>query len=146
MLALLESEWQAAQATLDFVTSVGFNGNEEEDNYGEVRTIRFHYEEPNTGQRKEIEVPVLSLVPIPYLKVAEAEFDFGMNLSKSKHQSGGQMIDQFKGELSSSHTAKRKNLSVKVKLNQVRLPQGLQQMLRQVNGLYTTQNEPQIES
>jgi hypothetical protein len=132
MIALLQSEWQAAKTTLEFIENVGFSssGNSEESHYGEVKTVTFHYKQPDTGRQMELEIPLLSLIPIPYLQVSEAAFDFGMMIRPRK--SGSATSERFISELTSRSTRGKKNLEMNVQVVQAPLPAGLQHLLQQV--------------
>jgi hypothetical protein len=93
--ALIDAETQAAQATADFITRFGFvredppdeNEQKEEENttpkrenqLGKLRMASFSHERmgPDGKLRTiKIEVPFLSLLPIPALQIKDAEFDF----------------------------------------------------------------------
>ena len=85
--ALIEAETFAANATLDFIERVGFAPQTREaesagpahEDIGKLRTISFQQErrtaegEPETYK---VEVPLLSILPIPALQVKEAELEY----------------------------------------------------------------------
>lgn len=79
-----ESKVTLAQSTADFINEVGFDEN------GKARTVSFQYEKPiiNQAQKIDIEtvkldVPMLSIVPIPNLQVDEVNVVFDMEVHKS---------------------------------------------------------------
>ena len=55
--------------------------------WGRLRTVRFTYQKQMPGDTGPatfaVEVPLLSLVPIPMLQVKEAEFDFAVQILDS---------------------------------------------------------------
>jgi hypothetical protein len=67
--AVVQAQAQAAQSTVNFIRQAGFNDRNETIN------ARFMYTSTNatTGDKKDmvLSVPVLTLLPIPYLRVRE---------------------------------------------------------------------------
>jgi hypothetical protein len=97
--ALVDAETQAAQATADFITRVGFvNGDErkegekqkeggvapdKKDHLGKLRMASFSHEKMGPDGKiitVKVEVPFLSLLPIPALQIKDAEFDFYLKI------------------------------------------------------------------
>lgn len=83
--AVVEAEAIAARATADFIKEVGFTGQGDaaDPDFGKVRTVFFEYERvlvDGTQQTVKIEVPLLSLIPIPSLQVQEANIRFDLTL------------------------------------------------------------------
>ncbi len=84
--ALVEAETNAAFATARFIREVGFTekktpGEEDADmeDFGDLRMVTFKHEKINArGEKKtyKVEVPLLSLVPIPALQIKDANLDF----------------------------------------------------------------------
>ena len=83
--ALVEAETHAARATAEFIRDFGFekvrSGAEEDaiDDFGKLRTVTFIQEKrERSGEvvQYRIEVPLLSLVPIPALQIKDAELEF----------------------------------------------------------------------
>ncbi len=66
--AVVQAQAQAAQSTVNFIRQAGFNDRNETIN------ARFSYSSTNatTGEKKDmvLSVPVLTLLPIPYLRVS----------------------------------------------------------------------------
>lgn len=149
--ALVEAETQAAQATADFIKRIGFEPpaeNEENDDtqFGKLRMVTFFHEKrgPNGQVRQiKIEVPLLSLVPIPALQIKDAEIDFSVLIldelkvtEKSELESapqrpgdralapmnmkdiGGGGLRQLKGTFGSSQgeTSKRNSLEAQMRV------------------------------
>jgi len=138
MLAILQSEWQAARATLDFIEDVGFSdlSEDEESHMGAVKTITFHYKQAGSEQDMELEIPLLSLIPIPYLNISEAQYDMRMMIRPRKSSSAS--TGSFFSELTSEHSKSRQNLNIQVQLAQASLPSGIQYLLQKVCLLYTS--------
>jgi len=91
VLALVQAEAQAAQATAEFIERVGFVVSEDDglddardvDHIGQLRMFTFHYQKPGaTGgmQDFQVQIPLLSLIPIPSVQVKEAEIEFDVHI------------------------------------------------------------------
>ena len=85
LMALVDAESQAAKATANFIKEMGFTVNhaEEEDtdpeNFGDLRMVTFRYQKRGADGKPlsfKVEVPLLSLLPIPALQIKDAEMEF----------------------------------------------------------------------
>jgi hypothetical protein len=86
LYALIDAERYSADATARFIEEIGFNpaplqpgqtANHED--LGELRTLKFIQERrDSTGAAAsyQVEVPLLSILPIPALQIKEAELEF----------------------------------------------------------------------
>lgn len=83
LVAIIEADAQAAQATLEYIETVGFvtpskpEAGEDSIAAGALRMAEFRYrklDENNEVSEFVASVPVLSLVPIPALQVQDARF------------------------------------------------------------------------
>ncbi|MBN2891918.1 MAG: DUF2589 domain-containing protein [Bacteroidales bacterium] len=97
--AAIEAQTIAARATVDFIQQVGFktidSGGSEESNpqkvppakqdFGEVRNVVFKYVATNddgTERIAELSVPILTIVPVPYLRIDDMTIDFTANITE----------------------------------------------------------------
>jgi hypothetical protein len=87
LYALIQAETYAANATADFIERVGFEPTETDggsqkhphEDMGKLRTISFKQgRRTQDGQAAsyKVEVPLLSILPIPALQVKEADLEF----------------------------------------------------------------------
>jgi hypothetical protein len=80
LTALVKAETMAAAETLKFLIGVGYEKEGENNLQGsKVRMVTFEYnqtDEQGLINTKTIQIPLLSLVTIPILKIDEAELDF----------------------------------------------------------------------
>jgi hypothetical protein len=91
LAALVDAESQAARATAQFIRSVGFDrseqvapqegqaGEADVSDFGKLKMVTFRYDRPEGPDKKrtyKIQVPLLSLVPIPALQIKDAELEF----------------------------------------------------------------------
>jgi hypothetical protein len=85
LTAIVDAGVIAAKATNDFIKSVGFHEpkNKTGDEFGELRNISFVYtrnDAHDVPTQFRIEVPLLSIMPIPCIEVKSAEIEFSVNL------------------------------------------------------------------
>jgi hypothetical protein len=98
MKAAIEAQALAAQSTIEFIQKVGFKtptgGFEPTDmlledtsadaDAGELRSVTFTYskkDETDTIAEFRLTVPLLSITPIPYLRIDEMTIDFSAKLT-----------------------------------------------------------------
>lgn len=152
MRAIVQAEAMAAKATADFIKEVGFTGNNDasDPDFGTVRTVTFKYQRFKAGGGTEtvtLEIPLLTLVPIPAIQVAEAEIDFQVALTVAGNSSQPKDIRKpfltkdvvhLKGVLAPRPTATKAtgnpvvnnaNMGVKIKMQQADLTHGMVQLI-----------------
>lgn len=108
LMAFVQAEFQATQATLEFIERFGFTAEEsfERDDLGKLRMAKFRQKRLGKGgmvEEYDIEVPLLSLVPIPLMQIKEAELEFNLK------------VVDFKPEQLTSRTAGAEHLEDKTK-------------------------------
>lgn len=158
MSAVIQAQAQAAQTTIEFIQKVGFEAPESpttgSTSFGKTRSAEFTYEKlksDGTGGRETvaINVPLLSIVPIPYIRIDYTEIDFSAkinetiktedssNLGIGAEVSGGWAPIKFKASFSynkssskSTNMDKEYQVNVKVRAVQDDMPAGLQKLLQ----------------
>ena len=65
--AAIEAQALAANSTVNFIQEVGLDK-------GTVRNVTFKYE--SAGVQSELQAPLLSIIPIPFIRVKDVEVDF----------------------------------------------------------------------
>ena len=89
LYALVEAETYAAEATAQFIERVGFqrpageDPNRPPEDFGELRKVTFYQERrgPNAEPATyKVEVPLLSILPIPALQIKDAELEFAVKI------------------------------------------------------------------
>ncbi len=98
MKAAIEAQALAAQSTVEFIQKVGFKSSDFEPpdllfddpstdaDAGTLRNVTFSYkkkDETGAEQDFKLTVPLLSIVPIPYLRIDEMTIDFSAKLTDS---------------------------------------------------------------
>lgn len=78
LTAAVEAQAKAAQSTLGFIQTVGFEKSGEKT---KTRTVTFTYK--RDGKDTELIVPILTIVPIPFIRIDDMSIDFKASLSAS---------------------------------------------------------------
>lgn len=164
LLATVDADSLAARRYLDYLCSVAFESYDRQTGRtGPLRMLRFSYQSNDaSGSRKrQVAVPMLSLVPLPLLHVQEADFDFdihimdavstrqeerfsfkeGKALAPANDDPGdglrmrASLAPQHNGgrEASTQHTLTA-NMKVHVKMGQAGMPGGLAKLLNLAAG------------
>jgi len=129
--ACVDAQAQAATATADYIQNVGFQYDEREKSYKPV-TFSFTYE-TNEG-KKRFTIPLLSVVPVPYLQIHDVNLVFSTDLAVEK---GGTLVgkvstdDKNKTEtLETSSFKSDLKINVNIKASTSDMPMGISQLLK----------------
>ena len=88
--ALIEAQSQAAYTTIDFINSVGFSSDDHGNKKPEYVTFNYtkelspySSETESTSNRRNmlLRVPLLTMLPIPFIRVADATIDFNVKIN-----------------------------------------------------------------
>lgn len=99
MIAAIRAQALAAQATVDFIKNVGFTPADPAApaDFGDTRYVIFKYSRLKSGggsnggsvpvagsdtEAIELQVPILTIVPIPYIRLDEMTIDFTANITE----------------------------------------------------------------
>lgn len=156
LVATIEADTMSAQKYLDYLTKIAFDDfDPTTGKTGNLRTLAFSYPEQDSDgktYKREVSVPLITLLPLPLLHVEEADFDFDIKIidaltekseesfsfdegtaKKSDKQERMKMRASLaprsgknEGELQQSLAA---NMKVKVKMRQSDMPAGLSNIL-----------------
>lgn len=78
LTAAIEAQSKAALASVAFIRAVGF------DSEGKVLNVVFKYKAgPEEDSVQELQVPLLTIVPIPFLRIDNMDINFKASLSQS---------------------------------------------------------------
>lgn len=95
--AAIEAQGRAALSSVNFIRSIGFN----EDN--SVQNITFTAKKGD--QETEITVPLLTIVPIPFIRIDEMTIDFKANITSS-NESADKTVSSVNKEAKVSASAR----------------------------------------
>jgi hypothetical protein len=85
LMALVDAESQAAKATANFIREMGFSVTQPEteglapEDFGDLKMVTFRSQKRGSDGKShsfKVEVPLLSLLPIPALQIKDAELEF----------------------------------------------------------------------
>ena len=86
MTAAVEAQALAAQTSIDFIRSIGFTTDGDDETFGDVRSVTFDYKFRDTADGTEktatLTVPLLTIVPIPYLRIDDMTIDFTSKITE----------------------------------------------------------------
>lgn len=90
--AVIKAQAQSAQTSVDFIKSVGFNAAGAATDPGKPTMVSFTYDKPIetkdaagvitvTPTPYKLTVPILTMLPIPYIRVEEVTVDFNAKIN-----------------------------------------------------------------
>lgn len=86
MTAAVEAQALAAQTSVDFIRSVGFETQDDSEAFGPVRQVTFTYSsrDTTTGDDRTVtlNVPLLTIIPIPFLRIDDMTIDFTSKITE----------------------------------------------------------------
>lgn len=83
LLATIEADAMSAQKYLDYLMQVTFESyNPDTGETGKIRMLNFSYSDYSEGKeiKRNVSIPLITLVPMPLLHVEEADFDFDIKI------------------------------------------------------------------
>lgn len=80
MTAAVEAQAQAAMSSVDFIQTIGFKKSST-GNSVEVRNVTFSFQDGN--RTKTLDVPLLTIVPIPFIRIDDLSIEFKASISAS---------------------------------------------------------------
>ena len=150
--AAINAQAQAAETTVDFIQRVGM---QEVNGEKEAINVQFVYED-SSGQARRITVPILAIVPIPFIVIDNVNIAFKAKITASTHAassqaksssgyirgSAGYRGSRFRASLSAGYSAKKDSkasqeskyaveytMDVQVNASQAGLPAGMEAVL-----------------
>lgn len=78
--ACIEAQAMAAQTSWNFIQEVGLNTNKET---GEKSAVNVTFQFQKDGRMAQLNVPLLTIVPIPYIAITDIDIAFKANISAS---------------------------------------------------------------
>lgn len=102
LTAAVEAQAKAAQSTLTFIEAVALGQD------GNVRTIAFKFKktkDDGTTENASLTVPILTILPVPYIRIDDMTIDFKASISAST-DSEEKTADETTAKASLSASAK----------------------------------------
>lgn len=160
LVAVVHAQAQAALATVDFIKSVGF------DESNKVFNVDFKYTKttPEGPGNYGLSVPILTIVPIPFLRIEETIVEFNAKITSVEYQTvttenklsvhlsarAGWGLGSAKLKVSYSHqrqttkgekVQREYSLAVKVTAVQDEMPGGMEKVMGILESLITEEKE-----
>lgn len=90
--AVVKAQAQSAQTSVDFIKSVGFNAADAQQDPGKPTMVTFKYDKPVESKDDKgviqvtavpfsLTVPILTMLPIPFIRVEETTIDFNAKIN-----------------------------------------------------------------
>ena len=115
LTACIEAQAMAAKTTWDFIQEVGLNTNPET---GEKTAVNVSFSFMQGGRMMQVNVPLLTIVPIPYIAINSVDINFKASISASSSVVAEQNESTTEGgELSASGGMKLGLFHVDAKFN-----------------------------
>ncbi|MEQ9814198.1 MAG: DUF2589 domain-containing protein [Azospirillaceae bacterium] len=164
--ALVEAESHAAMATARFIRDVGFTGGSGRlDDLGDLQMARFSRTLLNRDgeeERVEVEIPLITMLPIPALQVKDAQLDYTVKIVQAESMPRERrQLDTFDHDVArdldppatlratfAREPSGRSRRSVdmlvrmKVRVEQADMPAGLSQLLNVAGGMARQEATP----
>lgn len=160
LTAVIRAQAQSALTTVDFIKAVGFQADPANTNAIQPINVSFNYvkQVPDaatgnlTPQTMSLNVPVLAMMPIPYIRVESTEIEFNAKINSTQYTNTSTSLDfnasleakakwavasvKFKASVAyqkktntGSEVERTYNMRVKVRAVQDELPAGTERLL-----------------
>lgn len=158
LIATIEADALSAQKYLHYVMNVAFESyNPQTGETGKLRCLTFSYNEQDgdSVQRRTVNIPLLTLIPLPLLQVQEADFDFDIKILDALYEKADEKFSAEEGRTVNTNTDNRgfrmraslaphqsegkrtgelqqsltANMKVRVKMRQADMPAGMSNIL-----------------
>lgn len=163
--AAVEAQAMAAESTIQFIDQVGFDPDSTEN---ELRNVTFSYEKDNGDEAPQtfsLTVPLLSIVPIPFIRIDEVNIEFNAKLNdmvrsdqstQSHFGVSGSVSARWgfgRASIRASYSRTRKSsssstfeseyqMNVKVKAGAAPMPEGMAKILDILESVITETPQP----
>lgn len=156
LVATIEADAMTTRSYIDVLKEVAFDGQNIDGKHelGSLHTFTFQYIQSESGRKimKSVQIPVISLIPIPLLQIKEAIFDFEIKIldSVSEVKEASYSFEEKSEEVQSTNDyismraslapqsgnsknqkdhSQTANMKVKVVMHQADMPSGLANLL-----------------
>ncbi len=130
LCACVNAQKQAAEATLEYIQELGFDKNSDSD---DLSVIMVSFEFIQAGKTKKMKLPLLSIVPVPYLQIDTVDIKFTAEVAaNSKDTFNARISNQrYEGEAQSNNSLDYKGLiDLNIRATGSSMPSGLAKILQ----------------
>ena len=144
--ACVDAQAQAATATAEYIQNIGFQYDEQEKVY---KPVTFSFSYTTEEGRKRFTIPLISVVPVPYLQIRNVNLVFSTELTT---EDGGELRGKIstddknkkEQEVSSSFKSSLK-VNVNIKASSADMPMGISKLLQVMQHQITVKTIPPTE-
>ena len=131
LMACVKAQSESAKATWNAIREIGFvdSHNTTDSNVQEMASLSFLYQQ--NGMTRKITVPLLTIVPLPYMQIDTVDLKFRADMSTT---SEGQITAKYSNTMDSQATRRSKynntnEIEVNIHATSAGMPAGLAKML-----------------
>ncbi len=158
MTGAINAQAMAAQSTIDFIEKIGLTDTGSNTKVNMVDFI-YHTSQNNKSTANKLSVPLLSIVPVPYIRIKDITINFDFKIDTTKVENKKESKDtsfktsynlwvskvSVKGTYTSSKESRSTddrsaNLAITVNATQDEMPKGLKTMLDIFNNVIQEQS------
>lgn len=131
LMACIKAQQTSAQATWDAIQAMGFVESDKESSQGEQEVAMVSFLFQQGGFTRKIIVPLLTLVPIPYMQIDSVDLKFRADMSTS---SDGSITAKYSNTMDSEAARKSKynvtnEIDINIHATTSGMPAGIAKML-----------------
>lgn len=140
LAACVEAQQQAAECCYDYVKRVGFQHDDEQGENSAVM-VKFYFE--LQGQWRELSVPLLTLVPLPYMSIGTVDLRFSAEVNANED---GEIIGKYadggysENREQEQHHEYSSRFNVRIQARNGELPSGFQRVLTYLSEHITSES------
>ena len=127
LTACVKAQEMAAEATWKYIKEVGFTSYSDDDREQEAIIISFLFQQDNVVRK--LSMPLLTLVPVPYISIDAVELAFQADMSAS---SEGELIAKYSTNKDSKTKSKyniQNVVDINIRASSCHMPAGIAKML-----------------
>ncbi len=131
--AIVDAQSESAKATVDFITSL----MKREGETLTPESVELKYaqivQDAGTGELKpeeqKLDIPLVTLVPIPYISVDEAEIEFDAKIVAARPERGVRTVPIYATYASKTKVDFSGEMHIKIKAKRADVPEGIAKMI-----------------
>lgn len=130
LCACVNAQKQAAEATMNYIQELGFDKSKNSD---DLSVIMVSFEFIQEGRTKKMKLPLLSIVPVPYLQIDTVDIKFTAEVAANSDDTFNARISnqRYEGEGQSNNSLDYKGLiDLNIRATGTSMPAGLAKILQ----------------
>ncbi|MBO4531035.1 MAG: DUF2589 domain-containing protein [Paludibacteraceae bacterium] len=130
LCACVNAQKQASEATIDYIQKLGFDKSEDSD---DLSVVMVSFEFIHNGKPKTMRLPLLSIVPVPYLQIDTVDIKFTAEVAANSDDTFNARISnqRYEGEEQGNNSLDYKGLmDLNIRATGTNMPAGLAKILQ----------------